>query len=103
MGYVLAIASPGQGAQTPGFLTSWLELPGAEDRLTWWSAVTGRDLIRYGTTADAEEIRDTVAQPLFLSARGEPRQLPEGCVAALNNSFGFGGRNVCVAFRTHES
>jgi 3-oxoacyl-[acyl-carrier-protein] synthase II len=35
--------------------------------------------------------------------RGEPRKLPAGPVAALNNSFGFGGHNVCVAFRRHES
>jgi [acyl-carrier-protein] S-malonyltransferase len=69
VGCVLAIAAPGQGAQTPGFLESWLELPGVADRLTWWSAVTGLDLIRYGTTADADEIRDTaVAQPLLVSA-----------------------------------
>jgi [acyl-carrier-protein] S-malonyltransferase len=66
---VLAIAAPGQGAQTPGFLEAWLELPGVEDRLAWFSAVTGLDLIRYGTTADEEEIRDTaVAQPLLVSA-----------------------------------
>jgi [acyl-carrier-protein] S-malonyltransferase len=66
---VLAIAAPGQGAQTPGFLEAWLELPGVADRLEWWSAVTGLDLIRYGTTADADEIRDTaVAQPLLVSA-----------------------------------
>jgi len=66
---VLAIAAPGQGAQTPGFLEAWLELPGVADRLGWWSAVTGLDLIRYGTTADADEIRDTaVAQPLLVSA-----------------------------------
>lgn len=31
--------------------------------------------------------------------RGEPRPLPEGSIAALNNSFGFGGHNVAVAFR----
>ncbi|PRX02149.1 UNVERIFIED_ORG: [acyl-carrier-protein] S-malonyltransferase [Actinomadura viridilutea] len=44
-------------------------MPGVADRLTWWSAVTGLDLIRYGTTADAEEIRDTaVAQPLLVAA-----------------------------------
>jgi 3-oxoacyl-[acyl-carrier-protein] synthase II len=36
-------------------------------------------------------------------ARGEPRKLPPGPAAALNNSFGFGGHNVCVAFRRHES
>jgi [acyl-carrier-protein] S-malonyltransferase len=39
------------------------------DRLTWWSAAAGLDLIRYGTTADADEIRDTaVAQPLLVAA-----------------------------------
>ncbi len=66
---MLVIAAPGQGAQVPGFLNAWLELPGVADRLTWWSAVTGLDLIRYGTTADADEIRDTaVAQPLLVSA-----------------------------------
>lgn len=36
-------------------------------------------------------------------ARGEPRKLSEGPAAALNNSFGFGGHNVCVAFRRHVS
>jgi len=66
---VILLASPGQGAQTPGFLQPWLEVPGVADRLAWWSAVTGLDLVRYGTTADAEEIRDTaVAQPLLVSA-----------------------------------
>ncbi|MFH8796028.1 beta-ketoacyl-[acyl-carrier-protein] synthase family protein [Streptomyces sp. NPDC017941] len=32
--------------------------------------------------------------------RGGPRALPEGRIAALNNSFGFGGHNVVLAFRT---
>ncbi|MGW3956777.1 beta-ketoacyl-ACP synthase II [Streptomyces sp. NPDC004752] len=32
--------------------------------------------------------------------RGEARQLPEGRIAVLNNSFGFGGHNVVLAFRT---
>jgi 3-oxoacyl-[acyl-carrier-protein] synthase II len=31
---------------------------------------------------------------------GEARALPEGTIAALNNSFGFGGHNVVLAFRT---
>jgi len=35
--------------------------------------------------------------------QGEPRKLAGGPAAALNNSFGFGGHNVCVAFRRHES
>jgi [acyl-carrier-protein] S-malonyltransferase len=66
---VILIAAPGQGAQTPGFLEPWLELPAVAGRLTWWSAVTGLDLVHYGTTPDAEEIRDTaVAQPLLVAA-----------------------------------
>lgn len=66
---MLAVVAPGQGAQTPGFLASWLELDGVRDRVAWWSAVTGLDLQRYGTTADADEIRDTaVAQPLLVAA-----------------------------------
>ncbi|WP_030678650.1 beta-ketoacyl-ACP synthase II [Streptomyces sp. NRRL B-1347] len=32
--------------------------------------------------------------------RGEARPLPEGTIAALNDSFGFGGHNVVLAFRT---
>ncbi|WP_269854116.1 beta-ketoacyl-ACP synthase II [Streptomyces sp. RPT161] len=31
--------------------------------------------------------------------RAEPRALPEGSIAALNDSFGFGGLNVVLAFR----
>ncbi|MFD5321771.1 beta-ketoacyl-[acyl-carrier-protein] synthase family protein [Streptomyces sp. NPDC127098] len=32
--------------------------------------------------------------------RDEPRQLPGGTIAAINNSFGFGGHNVVLALRT---
>jgi len=66
---MLVIAAPGQGAQTPGFLAPWLELPGVADRVAAWSELAGRDLIRFGTVADADEIRDTaVAQPLLVAA-----------------------------------
>jgi [acyl-carrier-protein] S-malonyltransferase len=66
---MLVIAAPGQGAQTPGFLAPWLELPGFADRLAAWSELAGCDLIRCGTIADADEIRDTaVAQPLLVAA-----------------------------------
>ncbi|GAA1276408.1 ACP S-malonyltransferase [Sphaerisporangium rubeum] len=66
---MLVIVAPGQGAQTPGFLTPWLETPGLRDRLSAWSEVAGLDLIAYGTTAGADEIRDTaVAQPLLVAA-----------------------------------
>jgi [acyl-carrier-protein] S-malonyltransferase len=66
---MLVIAAPGQGAQTPGFLAPWLDLPGFAERLGAWSDLAGVDLIRAGTTADADEIRDTaVAQPLLVAA-----------------------------------
>ncbi|MBU7599270.1 beta-ketoacyl-[acyl-carrier-protein] synthase family protein [Streptomyces sp. P38-E01] len=32
--------------------------------------------------------------------RGEARALPSGSIAAINNSFGFGGHNVVLAFRS---
>src|SRR5580698_10412501 len=66
---MLLLAAPGQGAQAPGFLGEWLELPGFADRLGALSELAGCDLIRGGTTADAEEIRDTaIAQPLLVAA-----------------------------------
>jgi [acyl-carrier-protein] S-malonyltransferase len=66
---VLVLVAPGQGAQTPGFLTPWLELPGAADRVAAWSDAIGLDLVHYGTQADADAIRDTaVAQPLLVAA-----------------------------------
>ncbi|GAA4567491.1 ACP S-malonyltransferase [Planotetraspora kaengkrachanensis] len=66
---MLVIAAPGQGAQTPGFLAPWLEIPEFRDRISAWSEIVGLDLIAYGTTADADEIRDTaVAQPLLVAA-----------------------------------
>ncbi|MET9648765.1 ACP S-malonyltransferase [Streptomyces sp. NPDC006460] len=66
---MLVLVAPGQGAQTPGFLTPWLELPGAADRIAAWSDAIGLDLAHYGTKADADEIRDTaVAQPLLVAA-----------------------------------
>ncbi|MER5253888.1 MULTISPECIES: ACP S-malonyltransferase [unclassified Streptomyces] len=66
---MLVLVAPGQGAQTPGFLTPWLDLPGAADRLGAWSDAIGLDLAHYGTQADADAIRDTaVAQPLLVAA-----------------------------------
>src|SRR5579872_5899357 len=66
---MLIITAPGQGAQTPGFLAPWLEVPGVAERLGAASELAGCDLIRYGTTADADEIKDTaVAQPLLVAA-----------------------------------
>jgi [acyl-carrier-protein] S-malonyltransferase len=50
-------------------LASWLELPGAAERLAAWSEISGLDLARLGTAATAEEITDTaVTQPLVVAA-----------------------------------
>lgn len=66
---MLVVVAPGQGAQTPGFLNPWLEVPGFRERLEWLSVVSGIDLVTHGTVSDAETIRDTaVAQPLIVGA-----------------------------------
>ncbi|WP_069811594.1 ACP S-malonyltransferase [Streptomyces sp. TP-A0874] len=66
---MLVLVAPGQGAQTPGFLSPWLDLPGVPELLARWSAAIDLDLVHYGTEADAEAIRDTaVAQPLLVAA-----------------------------------
>ncbi|MFP3991153.1 ACP S-malonyltransferase [Streptomyces sp. E11-3] len=66
---MLVLVAPGQGAQTPGFLTPWLDLPGAAERVAAWSDAIELDLAHYGTQADADAIRDTaVAQPLLVAA-----------------------------------
>jgi [acyl-carrier-protein] S-malonyltransferase len=65
---VIAVFAPGQGAQTPGMLAPWLELPGVAEQVAEFSSATGLDLARLGTTADADEIKDTaVTQPLLVA------------------------------------
>jgi [acyl-carrier-protein] S-malonyltransferase len=80
---MLVIAAPGQGAQAPGFLAPWLDLPGVADRLARWSGLAGCDLVRCGTTAGADEIRDTSVAQLLLVAAG---------LAAAEATFGGLGR-----------
>lgn len=66
---MLALIAPGQGAQTPGMLAPWIENVTAKDLLAKWSDAIDLDLVRLGTTADAEEIKDTAnAQPLIVAA-----------------------------------
>lgn len=66
---MLAIVCPGQGSQTPGFLTPWLELTGVREHAQELSEAAGLDLVQHGTGSDAETIRDTaVAQPLIVGA-----------------------------------
>ena len=66
---MIALLAPGQGSQTEGMLSPWLDLPGAADQLELWSKASGLDLVRLGTTASTEEITDTaVTQPLVVAA-----------------------------------
>ncbi|MEO6884733.1 MAG: acyltransferase domain-containing protein [Jatrophihabitantaceae bacterium] len=65
---MIAVFAPGQGAQMPGMLSPWLELPGVAEQIATFSTATGLDLVRLGTTADAEQIKDTaVTQPLIVA------------------------------------
>jgi malonyl CoA-acyl carrier protein transacylase len=65
---VLAVLAPGQGAQKPGMLTDWLDVPGAESFFRWAGAIADADLLTLGTTGDAEAIKDTaVTQPLVVA------------------------------------
>lgn len=86
---MIALLAPGQGSQTPGMLAEWLALPGAADRVSAWSDISGLDLARLGSTAGAEEITDTaVTQPLVVAttllayAEFAQRGLPASTVVA---------------------
>ena len=66
---MLALIAPGQGSQTPGMLLPWIADPSKAELLRSWSDAINLDLLHLGTTADADEIRDTAnAQPLIVAA-----------------------------------
>jgi len=66
---VIIVVCPGQGSQTPGFLSPWIEEPKAKDLLSTLSDAAGTDLLTHGTVSDADTIRDTaIAQPLIVAA-----------------------------------
>ncbi|ETK32228.1 beta-ketoacyl-ACP synthase II [Microbispora sp. ATCC PTA-5024] len=48
-------------------------------------------------TVNVDDLDDGIEVPIV---RDEPHKLPDGQIAAINNSFGFGGHNVAVAFTT---
>ena len=48
-------------------------------------------------TINLDDVDDEVDADIV---RIEARELPQGRIAALNNSFGFGGHNVVLAFRS---
>jgi [acyl-carrier-protein] S-malonyltransferase len=66
---VIVIVAPGQGSQTPGFLEPWIAEPRFKEHLERISDSVEIDLVRHGTTSDADTIRDTaIAQPLIVAA-----------------------------------
>jgi [acyl-carrier-protein] S-malonyltransferase len=66
---MLAIIAPGQGSQTPGMLSAWLDDAQTRTMAQEISDAIGLDVVRLGTTADADEIKDTAnAQPLIVAA-----------------------------------
>ncbi|MCB1274738.1 MAG: ACP S-malonyltransferase [Leucobacter sp.] len=66
---MIVVVCPGQGSQTPGFLTEWLADPAARAFIELASERAGVDLAKHGTESDADTIRDTrIAQPLIVAA-----------------------------------
>lgn len=66
---MLAIVSPGQGAQSPQMLSTWLEDSRSRELLEQMSEFVGLNLINFGTNASADEIKNTeISQPLIISA-----------------------------------
>ncbi|HEV7173030.1 ACP S-malonyltransferase [Pedococcus sp.] len=97
---MIAIVCPGQGSQTPGFLSPWLELPAFRTRLESLSEVAGLDLVAHGTTSDAETIKDTaVAQPLIVAAGLATAAvlLPDGPSSALGVTAGHSVGEITAA------
>lgn len=63
---MLAVLAPGQGAQYPGMLTPWLDLPETGSVIDQAAEVTGLDVARLGVSAGQAELRPTeIAQPLL--------------------------------------
>jgi [acyl-carrier-protein] S-malonyltransferase len=66
---MIIVVAPGQGSQTPGFLSPWLEVDGVAEHVAALSDAAGVDLVRHGTVSDADTIRSTdIAQPLIVAA-----------------------------------
>ncbi|MDT4912079.1 MAG: [acyl-carrier-protein] S-malonyltransferase [Pseudonocardiales bacterium] len=75
-------------------LAPWLELPGVPEQVAEFSEITGLDLARLGTTASADEIKDTaVTQPLLVAL---------GVIAAGQLQFEVGGERVVAGHSVGE-
>lgn len=89
---MLALLAPGQGAQTPGFLTPWIIDATSHELLQTWSDLIDLDLVRLGTLSDADEIRETShAQPLLVAA---------GLISAMQT---FAGQNISFDYYAGHS
>lgn len=93
---MIVVVCPGQGSQTPGFLSPWLELPSFKNSLLAMQEASGIDLVAHGTTSDADTIRDTaIAQPLIVAAGVAAFQaLTEGKSASDSGIAGVAGHSV---------
>jgi [acyl-carrier-protein] S-malonyltransferase len=66
---VIIVVAPGQGSQTAGFLSPWLEMDGVREQLETLSDAAKVNLVEHGTLSDDATIRDTqIAQPLIVAA-----------------------------------
>jgi [acyl-carrier-protein] S-malonyltransferase len=93
---MIVVVCPGQGSQTPGFLTPWLDLELFKSSIVAMQAASGVDLIEHGTNSDADTIRDTaIAQPLIVAAGvATLAQLLNGQSAAQAGIAGVAGHSV---------
>lgn len=90
---MLVIVCPGQGSQTPGFFSPWLELPAFRETIEIAATSSGLDLQTFGTISDAETIKDTaIAQPLIVSA--SLASFAALSAAGLKNIAGVAGHSV---------
>ncbi len=90
---MLVIVCPGQGSQTPGFLSPWLELPAFKQSLEIAQSASGLDLQTYGTLSDADTIKDTaIAQPLIVAA--SLASYAALAAAGISNVAGVAGHSV---------
>jgi [acyl-carrier-protein] S-malonyltransferase len=87
---MLVVLCPGQGSQTPGFLSPWLELDSFASSVASLSEASGIDIAKHGTESDADTIRDTaVAQPLIVAASiASALELGSGFGAVAGHSVG---------------